>query len=219
MSSWRFQFLAEIWTAKFLSFLVTSKRRVSARKAGHFQLHQSWVQEAEEMKHQKVAWSRCHEEANLQYQAELYHIEHPATGNTNLCFVVTWQGRVSYRFCFLKLIKGRCIQQEKRHSSAVIWPRWPTPLVQLFGESEETDIRSLNLKCWGGRQHEIFADLQIITRSFSHTHALVFSSIVSPLWTFAAFSCSAKHRVLSSLPPLLRLWRTSRTATDWNDSR
>ena len=46
MSSWRFQFLAEIWTAKGLLFLVTSKRRVSARKAGHFQLHQSWVQEA-----------------------------------------------------------------------------------------------------------------------------------------------------------------------------
>ena len=105
------------------------------------------------------------------------------------------------------------------HSSAVIWPRWPTPLVQLFSESEETDIQSLNLKCWGGRQHEIFADLQIITRSFSHTRALVFSSIVAPLWTFAAFSCSAKHRVLSSLPPLLRLWRTSRTATDWNDNR
>ena len=171
------------------------------------------------MKQQQVAWSRCHEEANLQYQAELYHIEHPATGDRNLCVVVTWQGGVSYRFCFLKLIKGRCIQQEKRHSSAVIWPRWPTPLVQLFGESEETDIQSLNLKCWGGRQHELLADLQIITRSFSHTHALVFSSIVAPLWTFAAFSCSAKHRVLSSLPPLLRLWRTSRTATDWNDSR
>ena len=142
-----------------------------------------------------------------------------ATGDRNLCVVVTWQVRVSYRFCFLKLIKGRCIQREKRYASAVIWPRWPTPLVKLFGESEETDIQSLNLKCWGGRQHELLADLQIITRSFSHTHALVFSSIVAPLWTFAAFSCSAKHRVLSSLPPLLRLWRTSRTATDWNDSR
>ena len=29
----------------------------------------------QEMKHQQVAWSRCHEEANLQYQAALYHIE------------------------------------------------------------------------------------------------------------------------------------------------
>ena len=148
----------------------------------------------------------------------LYHIEHPATGHRNLCSVVTWQGRVSWRSCFWKLMKGRCIQQAKRHSSAVRWPLWPTPLVQLFGESEETDMQSVNLKCWGGRQHELLADLRIITRSFSHTHALVFSCAVASLWTFAAFR-SAKHRVLSSLPPLLRLWRTSRTATDWNNNR
>ena len=49
MSSWHLQFLAEIWkAAKGLLFLVssmlTSKRSVTAPKAGHFQrLHQSWV--------------------------------------------------------------------------------------------------------------------------------------------------------------------------------
>ena len=37
----------------------------------------------QEMKHQQVAWSRCHEEANLQYQAALCHIEQPLV--TGIC--------------------------------------------------------------------------------------------------------------------------------------
>ena len=142
-----------------------------------------------------------------------------ASVDSEACFadvqnvIQTWNWRVPNEFFTSsilgwKLMKGRCIQQAKRHSSAVRWPLWPTPLVQPIGESEERGVQSVNLKCWCGRQHELLADLQIITRSFSHTHALAFSSAVASLWTFAAF-CSAKHRVLSSLPPLLRLWRTS----------
>ena len=120
MSSWRFEFLAEIWAAKGILFLVTSKRRVSGRKAAHFQLHQSWVQEAR----------------------------------------------------------------------------------------DETSTSCM-----------IYIDAMKKRTCSTRLHSLVFSPVVASLSTFAAFSCSAKHRVLSSLPPLLRLWRTSRTATDWNDNR
>ena len=67
-----------------------------------------------------------------------------ATGDRNLCVVVTWQGGVSYRFCFLKLIKGRPAVSNKKRG---ILP----PSYDCFVQSMQQNLK-LRAICSGVRR-------------------------------------------------------------------